>query len=421
MWNIPNRHRNDPQINQSLVRLPQPCVRDSEVNRSQLVFNSDPTMQKLLKRTAQAQRQAGRRAKKVHRRDEFDTRRRNNQYLKMANDEIRQNLKDSRRARKEDWEMGPLAPKRDLGFNGYGTFRENLRQDWTNNGMNPIDPKVLEQRCAWAGGVKQLCLAPQDRVVILDGPDKGKVDRIQSVNKLNGSVTLENHHKALFQTWLDGKHHAQAMPISVGSIRLVYPITNPKTGITKDTIINEIKPIPANMESDNMSLDRWEYGNKWDRLVLGINVSIPWPEVQAPKFDTYDIDTTRDKVEARTFFYNLLSPPMPNVIIDELRNKYSKFRTRHDPEYIAMKELQERMKKGNPAVLKSMQTPLEEFHEKQRELKEARGEPELSEHMLTKLGEIIAKTKATSLEDAGITPLPTEPAEKTPEKTVDAP
>lgn len=170
-----------------------------------------------------------------------------------------------------------------------------------------------------------------------------------------------------------------------------------------------------------MSLDRWEYGNKWDRLVLGINVSIPWPEVQAPKFDTYDIDTTRDKVEARTFFYNLLSPPMPNVIIDELRNKYSKFRTRHDPEYIAMKELQERMKKGNPAVLKSMQTPLEEFHEKQRELKEARGEPELSEHMLTKLGEIIAKTKATSLEDAGITPLPTEPTEKTPEKTVDAP
>lgn len=152
-------------------------------------------MQKLLKRTAQAQRQAGRRAKKINRRDEFDTRRRNNQYLKMANDEIRQNLKDSRRARKEDWEMGPLAPKRDLGFNGYGTFRENLRQDWTNNGMNPIDPKVLEQRCAWAGGVKQLCLAPQDRVVILEGPDKGKVDRIQSVNKLNGSVTLENHHK----------------------------------------------------------------------------------------------------------------------------------------------------------------------------------------------------------------------------------
>ena len=209
--------------------------------------------------------------------------------------------------------------------------------------------------------------------------------------------------KALFNTWIDGRHNALSMPLSIASVRLVYPITNPETGVTKDTIIHQLKAVPPNMQSDNMSLDRWEHGYKWDRLAPGINVVIPWPEVDVPETVTRDCDTARDKVEDRTFFYNLLSAPMPTEIVDELRNKYSRFRTRHEPWYVAKKEAEAAQKKGSHALLQSMQTPLEEFHAKQKALKEAEGEPQLTDEMLEKLGAIIAQTKAVSLEDAGVT------------------
>jgi len=374
-------------------------------------------MQRVLKRTAQAQRQVVRRAAKQAKKGKQETRNRHQDVLTAANREIRNNLRDARRARREDWELGPLAPKRDLGFNDYGTFQENLRQDYTNNGVFVARQKVVEQRCAWAGGVKQLSLAPDDRVVILDGPDKGKIDRIKAINAESGTLTLQNRHQALFNTWIDGRFNALPMPISIASVRLVYPITNPETGVTKDTVIHQLKAVPPNMQSENMSLDRWEHGYKWDRLVPGINVVIPWPEVEVPEFVTNDIDTARDKVEDRTFFYNLLSAPMPTEIVDELRNKYSRFRTRHEPSYIAKKEAEAAQKKGSHALLQSMKTPLDEFHEKQRALKEAEGEPQLTDDMLEKLGAIIAQTKAVSLEDAGVS----EVSENSPDKTTPLP
>lgn len=161
-----------------------------------LVPQSSLTMQRVLKRTTQAQRQVVRRAAKTDKKEKQATRIRHKQSLVAANSEIRTNLRDARRARREDWELGPLAPRRDLGAsNSYGTFQEPLRQDHTNNSSYVANEKVIEQRCAWAGGVKQLNLVAEDRVVILQGPDKGKIDRIKEVNKESGTVTLQNHHR----------------------------------------------------------------------------------------------------------------------------------------------------------------------------------------------------------------------------------
>lgn len=155
-------------------------------------------MQRILKRTAQAQRQVARRATKTEKKEKQAIRVRHVQALKAAGQEIRMNLRDARSARKEDWELGPLAPKRDLGYNDYGTFKEGIRQDYTNNGNYVPQKKIIEQRCAWAGGVTQLNLAPEDRVVILEGPDKGKIDRIKEINKEDGTLTLQNQHKVRF-------------------------------------------------------------------------------------------------------------------------------------------------------------------------------------------------------------------------------
>lgn len=192
------------------------------------------------------------------------------------------------------------------------------------------------------------------------------------------------------------------MPIPVSSVRLVYPIRDSTTGLTKDVIINQLKAVPPNMQSPNMSLDRWLHGKKWDRLVPGLNMVIPWPEVQVPEFETTRADTIREQVEERTFHYNLLAAPMPEQVIDELRNKYSRFRTRHEPWFIEQKEREQAVKKGRAEAIKSMETPLEEFHKRQRELRNTQGEPELSEDMLEKIGKIMAKNKETALKRVGV-------------------
>lgn len=192
------------------------------------------------------------------------------------------------------------------------------------------------------------------------------------------------------------------MPLSIGSIRLVYPITNPETGVTKDTVINQLKGIPPNMKSPNMTLDRWENGKKWDRVVPGINVVIPWPEAHVPEYTTQAADTIREQVEDRTFYYSLLSPPMPEQVLDELRNKFSKFRTRHEGWYVQKREADEAAKKARQESVLSMQTPLQEFHAMQRELRAAQGEPELTDEMLEKLGAVIAQKKEAALKNAGV-------------------
>ena len=188
--------------------------------------------------------------------------------------------------------------------------------------------------------------------------------------------------QALSVGMFDNPARSQAMPISIASIRLVYPIRNPETGVTRDVVINQLKAVPPNMKSESMTLERWEYGNKWDRLVPGINVVIPWPEVEAPEFETHPADTVREQAEDRTFHYSLLSPPMPEQVVDELRNKYSRFRTRHEPWYVEQKEAEEEARKGLKEAAKSMQTPLDEFHEMQREIRDSQGEPELTDEML---------------------------------------
>ncbi|PHH91808.1 hypothetical protein CDD83_10231 [Cordyceps sp. RAO-2017] len=352
-------------------------------------------MQKLLKRTAQAERQAARRAKQQLKSELNDGKLQSRSELRRAMTEIRQNLKQARTAMREDWELGPLAPKRDLGFNTYGATQAPMRLDWSCSGFAKPAAKLVEQRCAWAGRPKQLNLASGDRVVIMDGPDQGKVDRISSVDTDNGSVKLETYHKAVTTNPINNTLRSEALPISVASVRLVYPLRNPETGVVRDVIINQLKAVPPNMQSDNMSLDRWEYGKKWDRLVPGLNVVIPWPEVEPPQFETTEADTVREQVEKRTFHYNLLGPPMPEQVLDELRNKYSRFRTRHEAWYVAQKEAEAATKKKGVSAeaMKSMRTPLDEFHEKQRELRRAQEEPQLTDDMLEKLGQIMAKNK----------------------------
>jgi large subunit ribosomal protein L24 len=148
-------------------------------------------MLKLLKRSAQAERQVAKKAAKQSKNEFKGNLIRFRQAVTEANREMRANKKASRQASKDAWELGPLAPKRNLGIDNYDALSGGIRVDWTNMGTYKPKAAVVEKRCAWAGGVKQLCLAPKDRVVILDGPDKGKIDKIKDINLEAGYLTLE--------------------------------------------------------------------------------------------------------------------------------------------------------------------------------------------------------------------------------------
>ncbi|PFH58998.1 hypothetical protein XA68_12950 [Ophiocordyceps unilateralis] len=367
-------------------------------------------MQKLLRRTAHAERQAARRLKEKAKLQARSARAQDRPQFFNALREITKDDKAARRARIEDWELGPLAPKRDLGCNDYGVSWEHFRL----NHPDP-DPEVVKRRCAWAGGPHLLNLAVGDRVLIMEGPDKGKIDRIKEIMHSSGTVRLERRHQAVRGNLMERAPTASSLPISIGSIRLVYPLRHPESGHIRDVVINQLKSIPPNMKSENMSLDRWEYGNKWDRLVPSLSVVIPWPKVEAPEYEDIEGDTFRDQVEERTFFFSLKSPPMPPSVLDELRNRYSKFRTRHEPWYIERKEAEQAAKKAKTAKdIKSMMTPMDELHEMRMEKRRAWGEPQLTDDMLERIGRIMARNKAAMEKAASTSDPPVAPVAGSP-------
>lgn len=187
------------------------------------------------------------------------------------------------------------------------------------------------------------------------------------------------------------------------AIRLVHPLKDPATGKARDVVINELV-------ARNYYKDKVTGRESWSRVVPGLNIEIPWPKAfeEAQRqdmegtFDDHACDTLRIDVEERSFVPTLLRPPMPAEVIDELRNRYSKFRTRHEPAYIAKKEAEELEKAARRKTLKTMRTPLQELNAKIKEEKRARGQPELSEDMLAKIGEVMARNRARTLAGAGI-------------------
>lgn len=206
------------------------------------------------------------------------------------------------------------------------------------------------------------------------------------------------------------------IPIPISGIRLVHPIKDPATGVTRDVIINQL--VHSGMIHDRVSGKR-----RWSRVVPGLNISIPWPKKEEPEIKDYSCDTLRIDVEEKTFVPTLLRPPMPETVIDELRNKYSRFRTRHDPEYIARLEAEEKAKEERKKLMESMRTPLQELHRVERANKKKKGKPRLTLEMLEKIGEVMARNlektrNAQALPEASSSdPTPTQTTTSPPSET----
>ena len=174
------------------------------------------------------------------------------------------------------------------------------------------------------------------------------------------------------------------LPLS--AVRLVYPLKDRKTGEFRDVIVRELRP-------RDIVYDRPTRTRRMRRYVPGENIIIPWPKQEPIKKEDQPADTLRIDLDEKTYVPTLFRPPAPAQVLDELRNKYSIFRTRHTPEYIAKKEAEEREKEAKKNAAKAMLTPIQEYNRKQRELRRARGQPVLTEEMLAKIGEVVARNK----------------------------
>jgi large subunit ribosomal protein L24 len=143
-------------------------------------------MQKVIRRTLFAEKQAARRLarrKEITARELAKSRREQNLYARR--DETSQ-IKAARAARKEDWELGPLAPRRDVGtsMKTYGTVGAQRIQ------RPQLDDGQRDEMLKSVGG-RYLNITKGDRVVLLEGRDKGKIGKIKLIDQSTASCMVE--------------------------------------------------------------------------------------------------------------------------------------------------------------------------------------------------------------------------------------
>ena len=107
--------------------------------------------------------------------------------------QIKADLQTARETRRQDWEMGPLAPRRDIP-----KLNESSRTYYGSVAMERstvkgvLSKEELDARTAWAGGIKFLNLAIGDRVVVIEGPYKGRIAPIKRIVKDSAQVLLDD-------------------------------------------------------------------------------------------------------------------------------------------------------------------------------------------------------------------------------------
>ncbi|KAI9676774.1 MAG: hypothetical protein M1829_002869 [Trizodia sp. TS-e1964] len=334
-------------------------------------------MQKLLRRTALVKAQAQRKLiikRKKNASDRARSRAADEQYYQRLQQD---DIKLARVTRKEDWELGPLAPRRDIGDkrDTYGTMDTSRLMAGKKQAYKKF-PTIVKG----------------DRVVIVEGRDKGKIGVVME-NK--GRLTVEGLNMVDIKVpkWIIEQDTDKrpirsleaSMPIS--SVRLVFPLFNRETGLTRDVIVQKV-------EISGVWYDKLHRTRKYNRIIPGLGIKIPWPAIAPTEHQDHDIDTLRADVETQTFVPTLLRPPMPVSVIDELRNKYSKFRDRHDEEFIQKKIEEDKQRIALKKTDTSMRTPLQDAKKKERKEKKARGKGVLTEQMLIRIGEVMAARNA---------------------------
>lgn len=136
-------------------------------------------MQKVIRATSRAKTQAQRKIAAEQKHNRIVNRKLRIDEQKQINGEVRSRIMAARTARREDWLMGPLAPRRDVGNSKetYGT----------------VSPKQLRAPLKEKGQWKDWCIREGDRVVVVAPKhrDRGKIGTVKSVREMAEECTVE--------------------------------------------------------------------------------------------------------------------------------------------------------------------------------------------------------------------------------------
>ena len=198
-------------------------------------------------------------------------------------------------------------------------------------------------------------------------------------------------------------------PVPFSWILLVTQLKNEDTGLLEDVICEKV-------ETTKPMYEKHPTGTKvhFRRFITmedSSKIFIPYPgqgpkgrkerqDAEEEKTKDTPADTLRMEVEQKTFVPTLLRPPMPNSVIDELRNKYSIFRTRHDPEYIEKKLKEDKEKEEKKKLIAMMRTPVKEINRLEKKMKKAKGKGKLTAEMLERIGKVIMEKRQLQLDMA---------------------
>ena len=176
------------------------------------------------------------------------------------------------------------------------------------------------------------------------------------------------------------------------SVKLVHAIQDAK-GSFRDVVVDKVVlQKPTWHELRHGTADK-----RGKRMIPGLKQDIPWPFQDPEKFDDNDVDTLRITVDEVTDRPYLLQPPMPTSVVDELRNKYSRFRKRHEPEYIAAKEAAFGQTDRKKLLGKLVTTPSMELQERNR--LERAATSNLTEEQLAAIGKVMAEARTTAVQE----------------------
>lgn len=142
----------------------------------------------VLRRKELARRQVARKNEKRRQKTQSD---RERDYRSEVNAQTKvsfDQIKEARRRHKEDYELGPLAPRRDVGTkeNTFGT----------------VDPAQIQDVKVPKGQKKWCPFALGDRVVLLEGKDKGKIGSVSDIDRDTQRIDVTDLNEVYLTTLL---------------------------------------------------------------------------------------------------------------------------------------------------------------------------------------------------------------------------
>lgn len=228
--------------------------------------------------------------------------------------------------------------------------------------------------------------------------------------------------------------------IPIQALRIVVPLPDPDTGILKDVVVKSMEVfLPESHENYVLEPERYVedthpvtgkkvpryirpkrtnklteearrkfdalpkegepyYGDyysslpKFARFIEGLDIAIPWPEAKPATYVDNDADTLRIEAETVTFEPSLKEMPMPPSVLDELRNRRSRTRTRHEDWYIEKKDEEAAREEWRKNTTLAM--PKELLRRAKIESKHKDAEKPATEKEERRLAEMIARARA---------------------------